>query len=337
MGMPAEASEATSSQLIHQLGAVCQTQGLADLASRLRSLQGWVNEDLANFEKELQVIPRGSRAIIRAAHHLLDLRGKHLRPVCVALASRVGTGFSPAARKLAMAVELVHTATLLHDDVIDMSEMRRGEPTARCVYGNAAAVFAGDWLLVQALKQIRQARVPEALDRMLDVIDSMILAESIQLEHRGKIRDNLPDYFRVVEGKTASLFRWAMFAGARAGNLSIEVCSSLESYGSHIGIAFQAIDDLLDFTGDSVLTGKDLFSDLREGKMTYPLAVALQRDPGLRVVLEQWMEQPQSLDSLKVASAGMQAIRASLETNRGLSCLQKARSSTRIAGNFLSP
>ncbi|GAB4535449.1 MAG: octaprenyl diphosphate synthase [Haliangiales bacterium] len=283
---PAEQAASASAQLINQLGHVCRDRGLGDLAARLLALQTWIAHDLQNFEAELEALPRGARAVQRAAHHLLDLGGKHLRPMCVALTAKLGAGFGPEARQLAMAVELVHTATLLHDDVVDVGDTRRGVPTARMVYGNSASIFAGDWLLVEALRRIRRAAVPGMLDRMLDIIEEMLLAESLQIERRGRLADSEEDYFRVVEGKTASLFRWAMFAGGRAGGLSDAECAALERCGAHLGVAFQAVDDALDFHGDADLTGKDLFADLREGKTTYPLLLALRRDESLRPRLE---------------------------------------------------
>ena len=278
--------------VIDRLATVSATRGARDLGERLTDLGRWVRADLADFETELELIPRGARVVQQAAHHLLDLRGKHLRPLCVALATRLGDGFTPRARALAVAVEMVHTATLLHDDVVDLADKRRGEPAACVVYGNAASIFAGDWLLVAALRRIAAANVPGMLDRMLEVIDEMILAESLQLERRGTnflarraepgslhLGAERAEYFRIVEGKTAALFRWAMQAGARAAGLDDATEAALDRYGLHLGVAFQAIDDELDFEDG---TGKDPLADLREGKMTYPLVVALEREPGLR-------------------------------------------------------
>ena len=229
----------------------------------------------------------------QAAHHLLDLRGKHLRPLCVALASRFGEGFTPRARGLAVAVELVHSATLLHDDVVDLAERRRGEPAACVVYGNAASIFAGDWLLVAALRRIAGAGVDGLLDRMLLVIDEMIVAESVQLERRRKVTGAREDYFQIIEGKTAALFRWAMVAGARVAGLGAEAELALERFGLHLGVAFQAVDDELDFA-DHGGTGKDALADLREGKVTFPMVVALERDPALRGRLEAMIAQEAS-------------------------------------------
>jgi octaprenyl-diphosphate synthase len=269
--------------VLDRLAHVSGARGAPKLAERLASLNRWVRGDLVQFAAELAAIPRGARVVHAAAHHLLDLRGKHLRPLCVALASRFGTGFTERARGLAVAVELVHSATLLHDDVVDLAERRRGEPAACVVYGNAASIFAGDWLLVAALRRIAAAGVDGLLDLMLTVIDDMIVAESVQLERRGKLAGAREDYMRIVEGKTAALFRWAMIAGARAGGLSAAEETTLDRYGTHLGFAFQAVDDELDFADG---TGKDPLADLREGKMTFPLVVALERDPGLGARIE---------------------------------------------------
>lgn len=206
--------------------------------------------------------------------------------MCVVLASRVGDGLDERTREFGVAVELVHCATLLHDDVVDMGDRRRGEPAARTLYGNAASIFAGDWLLVEALRRVRAAEMSDVLVRLLDIIDEMIFAEAIQLENRGRLDARLDTYMRVVEGKTAALFRWAMYAGARAGGLEGAACEALESYGVHLGVAFQLIDDFLDYAGEDAALGKSPFADLREGKMTHPVIVALEREPSLRALVE---------------------------------------------------
>lgn len=264
-----------------RLAAVAGQRGLRDLAARLTDLDRWIAGDLRELETEMSTVPRGVRAVQAAAHHLLDLGGKRLRPMCVALAARVGAGFTPAARQLAVAVELVHSATLLHDDVVDIADTRRGKPAARTIYGNAASVFAGDWLLVEALRRIRHAGGGELLDEMLAIIEEMILAESLQLERRGQLHGDVADYFRVAEGKTAALFRWAMRAGGRAGGVSPAELEALTRFGAELGVGFQIVDDCLDFAGDAAITGKALYTDLREGKLTYPLLLALEREARL--------------------------------------------------------
>ena len=306
-----------ATQPLERLAQVSAARGASPLAERLASLDRFVRADLVDFEAEIAAIPRGARVVQQAAHHLLDLRGKHLRPLCVALASRFGAGFTAEARGLALAVELVHSATLLHDDVVDLAERRRGQPAACVVYGNAASIFAGDWLLVAALRRISAANVPGLVDRMLTVIDEMILAESLQLERRGRLAANAHDeYFKIVEGKTAALFRWAMVAGARVSGLPAAAEAALERYGLHLGVAFQAVDDELDY-GSAVSvdhhsaasprgdhTGKDPLADLREGKITYPLVVALQREPSLHARLEALLAQeaPRADDLAAIAA-----------------------------------
>ena len=273
-----DGNEPGRAEVLRRLEAICGDRDLASLGRRLDDLAGLVHADMASLEREL-ALPAGPRAVHAGSAHLLARGGKRLRPMCVALASRIGTGFDARGRALAVAVELVHNATLLHDDVVDLGDTRRGAPTTRAIFGNAVSIFAGDWLLVEALRRVRGANVPGTLERLLDVIDEMIQAESLQLERRGRLETGRETWMRVVEGKTAALFRWAMFAGGRAGGLEDREVSALEEYGVHLGVAFQASDDLLDLNGDQRATGKALFTDLREGKMTYPLILAMERDP----------------------------------------------------------
>jgi len=274
---------------LERLGGFCHGRGLTGVSHHIAALGQFYLSDIQMIESTVSAMPRTDHSVMKTAIHLLDLGGKRLRPLCVALASRVGNGFSGAACELAVAAELIHSATLLHDDVVDVGETRRGAPTARRVYGNAAAIFAGDWLIVEALRRVRLAKVPNVLDRLLDTLHEMILAESLQLENRGRLSAGRERYFQIVEGKTASLFRWALFSGGCAGGLTEADCTALDQYGFHLGVAFQLIDDLLDLTGDESLTGKSIGIDLREGKVTYPLIVALERDPVLGRTLERLM------------------------------------------------
>ena len=287
MSLIAAVRSDASTNVLASLQAVCDSQGLDDLSAHLADLADLVKWDMTALEQGIQSLPVGESVVHQSAHHLLEIAGKRLRPMCVVLASRLGSGLDDKTRQFGVAVELVHCATLLHDDVVDAGDQRRGVPAARTLYGNAASIFAGDWLLVDALRRVRAADMPDVLVRLLDIIDEMIFAEAIQLENRGKVDARMDTYMRVVEGKTAALFRWAMFAGARAGGLDADACHALEEYGRHLGIAFQLIDDHLDYAGDVSTIGKSPFTDLREGKMTHPVIVALERDPSVRLVLEQ--------------------------------------------------
>ncbi|REJ80120.1 MAG: polyprenyl synthetase family protein [Acidobacteria bacterium] len=266
---------------------MCAERGLDGLARSLSGLAGLVAGDLQVIEEELTAVQRADRVMHRAGSYLLGAGGKRIRPMCVALAARVGDGFDRRAADLAVAVELVHNATLLHDDVIDLATTRRGRASARTVFGNAASIFAGDWLLIESLRRVQRAAVPGTLSSLLETIDKMIWAESLQLENRGRFETDLDLYLSIAEGKSASLFRWAMAAGGAAAGLSESQCHALEEYGGHLGMAFQAVDDVLDLSGDEATTGKALFTDLREGKLTHPLLVALQRQPALRPLLQE--------------------------------------------------
>jgi len=271
--------------VLDRLRQLCLERGLEALAFNLGELGVLVGGDMAGIESELSRLESQGSLAEEAAHYLMGFGGKRLRPMCVALASRVGSGFDQRTLELAVAVELVHNATLMHDDVIDLAPSRRGLPTARSEFGNAASIFGGDWLLVEALRRVLNAGVADTLPRLLDTIEKMIRAESLQLERRGTLTTSEEDYFQIVEGKSAVLFGWALYAGGRAGGLKDEDCLSLQEFGSNFGIAFQIIDDLLDFTGSQSSTGKAIFTDLREGKLTYPLILACQRDDDLLPLL----------------------------------------------------
>ena len=334
MSLIAAVRTGSSADVLTSLRAVCDSQGLGDLSAQLAELAELVKWDMAKLEEAIQSVPHGESVVHRSGHHLLSVAGKRLRPMCVALAARVGSGLSDATRDYGVAVELVHCATLLHDDVVDSGDVRRGVPAARTLYGNAASIFAGDWLLVEALRRVRAVRIPGVLEHLLDIIDEMIFAEAIQLESRGRVDARLATYMRVVEGKTAALFRWAMHAGAKAGGLDEEMCAALGDFGLHLGVAFQLIDDVIDYSEDDATTGKSTFADLREGKMTHPVIVALERDPALREVIEDLIRQPPGEISPALRArllSGLQRTGA-LESSRELAVERAERACASLAG-----
>ncbi|MFO0555247.1 MAG: polyprenyl synthetase family protein [Polyangiaceae bacterium] len=275
----------TRGPVLTALSSAVRTHLPGPMETRLADIRAFLESDLAGIEHDLSRVDHRPTPLHDSAHHLIGLGGKRVRPMCVALAARAFGVFGPAARDLAVAAELVHSATLLHDDVVDLGDRRRGAPTARVLYGNAASVYAGDWLLVEALMRVRRAGLTDVLDRALGVLAEMLEAEALQLAARGRVDTTLSDYMRVVRGKTASLFRWALYAGARAGGASPSECAPLEHFGESIGLAFQVVDDALDVDGDAEAVGKSLLADLVEGKVTYPLLVAFERDPSLARVL----------------------------------------------------
>ncbi|HVU02446.1 MAG TPA: polyprenyl synthetase family protein, partial [Polyangiaceae bacterium] len=179
---------------------------------------------------------------------------------------------------LAAAVEFMHTATLLHDDVIDDGTERRGVPTSRLLWGNGVSVLAGDLLLVEALE--RAGRVaPEVLPSLFGTLRELVDGEIVQLRGRVELDVSRDTYDRVLHGKTASLFRWATRTGARLGGGSPEDQERLGTVGELVGMAFQLVDDALDYSTDA--PEKTALADLRDGKMTLPLVLALERTPDL--------------------------------------------------------
>lgn len=310
-----------------RLEAVTHARDLDALSQQLLELRRWVGSDLDDVERELREAERADTPTQLAARHLICLGGKRLRPLCVALAARVGTGFHRAARDLAVAAELVHSATLLHDDVVDLGDRRRGAPTSRVLYGNVASIYAGDWLLVEAMQRIRRADDLTLLDRALHVLHEMLEAETLQLMARGSLASR-ETYLRVVDGKTASLFRWSMFAGGRAGGLDLAACEALERFGGHLGVAFQVMDDVLDVSGDPALVGKSMFADVREGKSTYPLILAAERDAEFSA----WMSRLLARDEVLLDDASAARVaHAVRETGAIESCVAFARERSQAA------
>jgi octaprenyl-diphosphate synthase len=291
----------------------------ATLASDLQALEAGLSELLDNNVQKVGL----------AAAHLLAAGGKRVRPVICMLTARAFTPDPPPeVRELAVVAEAIHNATLLHDDVIDLGESRRGRPTARLVYGNAASVLGGDLLLISALRVVDGAGTPELMTSLLSVLRRMISAESMQLENRGRADVPVADYFHVVDGKTASLFEWAVEAGARLGGADPDEVAALVAYGRHVGYAFQLLDDLLDLTQNPETVGKGVLADLGMGTVTYPVLLALQGRPALARRLEAASGGGEEDGALipdllaAVAAAGAVAITRTLITERTTAALQ---------------
>jgi len=217
-----------------------------------------------------------------AASHLLAAGGKRLRPMVLFLCARAFGEEPRGLAELAAVAELTHSATLLHDDVIDMGEERRHQPAARVIWGNAVSVLAGDFLLVQALLLARASARPQSADALLKVMERMVAAEIHQLALRGQISAREHDYWEVVSGKTASLFEFCAEQGALAGGASAEQAKAAARFATELGTAFQVVDDLIDFEGKPEVAGKSVMRDLAEGKLTLPVLRALEARPELR-------------------------------------------------------
>jgi octaprenyl-diphosphate synthase len=246
---------------------------------RLVEVQLLLGDDLAWVESALAETCRdGVAPATEAARHLVERGGKRVRPVTALLAAACHGPVDSVARSVALASELIHSATLLHDDVTDEGLERRGAKTARLVYGNAVSVLAGDLLLVHALERV-QADAPACLPELLQTLRLLVDGEVVQLRGRTELDLRESTYNRVLRGKTASLFAWAARSGARVAGASKDDIDRLGEFGEHLGVAFQLVDDLLDYDAEN--TGKTSLVDLREGKLTLPLVLAVERQPDL--------------------------------------------------------
>lgn len=209
--------------------------------------------------------------------YIIHAGGKRMRPKLVLMFANVLGCDSPASRELAAAVEFIHTATLLHDDVVDESAMRRGKKTANALFGNAASVLVGDFLYSRAFQMMVSVERMRVLEVLADATNVIAEGEVLQLMNMHDPDATVESYLRVIRYKTAKLFEASARLGAVLADAPAEVEEACAGYGSALGTAFQLIDDVLDYEGDSQALGKNVGDDLREGKPTLPLLIAMER------------------------------------------------------------
>ena len=236
-----------------------------------------VRDDLAQVEDELaRQSDTAFPAVSEIAAYLLGGGGKRLRPALLLLSANYAGRKDRSAIRLAAVVELLHSATLIHDDVIDSAGTRRGRPSANSRWGNHRSVLTGDWLYMQSFQMALEERNFHILDILIDLTQKMVEGELIQLEKIGRIDVTEEDALRLATYKTACLFSGCARLGAGLGRLEDEEEQALAEYGRNAGLAFQLVDDLLDFTASAQQLGKPVLSDLKEGKVTLPLIYAME-------------------------------------------------------------
>jgi octaprenyl-diphosphate synthase len=211
--------------------------------------------------------------------HLLGAGGKRLRPLLAVLAAHAGGGESESAVAAGCAAELIHTATLFHDDVVDDGSIRRGRPAARMIYGNGLAVLVGDFFLARGLELVASTGSIAMVRTLAATVTEMAEGEVAQLEGAGNPDTTIASYLQVVDRKTASLLAWCARAG---GVLAPALDGPLGRYGRALGRAFQIVDDILDCSAGESMTGKSGGRDLQEGKLTLPVLLACDSDVSLR-------------------------------------------------------
>lgn len=243
---------------------------------RVQSIFDLVREDLAKVEEEFgRQAVSGVQPITEIGQYLQNGGGKRLRPALVLLASKLCGYTGPAAIRLGAVVEMIHTATLVHDDIIDEAETRRGRPSTNSRWGNHRSVLAGDWLYMQAFNIAVAERDFGILDLLIGLTQLMVEGEMLQFTLLKRMDVTEGQYFDLIYRKTAALFSACLRLGALVGHQGETVETHLGSCGLNLGMAFQVIDDLLDFTSSEERLGKPVGSDLREGKMTLPLIYLL--------------------------------------------------------------
>jgi len=236
-----------------------------------------VRDDLVRVEEELERHSDSAiEPVARVARYLQSGGGKRLRPALHLLAAGLCGYQGPGAVRLGAVFELIHTATLVHDDVIDTADTRRGRPSANRRWGNSLTVLAGDWLYMEAFRLALAERNLRILDILIELTQVMVEGELIQLTQLGNADISEAEALDISRRKTACLFSACLRLGAVLGQKSKSEEDRLAHFGLQVGMAFQIIDDLLDFTASPERLGKPVVNDLREGKVTLPLVYALQ-------------------------------------------------------------
>jgi octaprenyl-diphosphate synthase len=260
------------------MGVVIQMEGNRDPADLLGPILALVKTDMEGVNRiildkavsDVELIPE-------LAHHLIDSGGKRLRPMLTIAAAKLVGYQGQGHIRLASAVEFMHTATLLHDDVVDESNTRRGKPTARLLWSNQASVLVGDFLLGQAFRMMVDVGSLPALKILSNAAAVIAEGEVMQLSAAKNTATTEDEYLAIINAKTAALFSAASEVGAAIAQRPAEEQAALRSYGKNLGIAFQLVDDALDYTGDSARLGKSVGDDFREGKITLPVILSFRR------------------------------------------------------------
>jgi len=247
---------------------------MTDLKTRILGL---VKEELADIEAELVQHLNPHLDLVRdVAGHILFSGGKRLRPLLLVLAARMCDYRGDYDKTFSISLEYLHAATLLHDDLIDDADLRRGRPVAHSIWGNATTILVGDFLLARALSIAAGTGNIDIIKVVAGITENMSQGEIHQLSRKGDLSLSETEYREVIWRKTAVLFEGACRSAALLAGASPDRIEALSTYGTNLGLAFQMADDLIDYTSDTQELGKKAGADLREGKLTLPVIAALQ-------------------------------------------------------------
>ena len=283
----------------------------------LPAIQALAREDMAAVDALIRRrLASGVVLVNQVGEYIVGAGGKRLRPMLLLLAARALGHRGPDAHQLAAVIEFIHTATLLHDDVVDESDLRRGRRTANAVFGNAASVLVGDFLYSRSFQLMVELERAEVMRILADTTNQIAEGEVLQLLHVRNPDTDEAAYLRVIERKTAVLFAAATRLGAVLADGDAATCDALHEYGLNLGYAFQIADDVLDYASDAATMGKNLGDDLAEGKATLPLIHAIAHaDEATRAVLRNAIEHG-DVDAMPQVLAAIRAT-GGLDYSRG--------------------
>ena len=296
----------------------------------LDQIRALVRSDLANVDTVIRARLKSAVPLVdRVADHIIAGGGKRLRPLLVVLASRACGGTGEACLEAAAFIEFIHTATLLHDDVVDGSSMRRGRDTANEVFGNQASVLVGDFVYSRAFQMMATLSSQRVMEIMADATNVIAEGEVLQLMNANDPDTTEQRYLEVIYRKTARLFEAGAEVAGVLSNSPPELQRALANYGRHLGTAYQLVDDVLDYRSDPAVRGKNIGDDLAEGKPTLPLIHALKHGtPAQQAAIRQAIEQGgiEQLDTIIAAidaTGGLDytAKLARAETDKALAAL----------------
>ncbi|MFN2745588.1 MULTISPECIES: heptaprenyl diphosphate synthase component II [Bacillus] len=253
---------------------------------KLTTLYSFLNDDIDLIEKELERTVHSDYPLLsEASLHLLQAGGKRIRPVFVLLSGMFGEYDISKIKNVAVSLELIHMASLVHDDVIDDAELRRGQPTIKAKWDNRIAMYTGDYLFARSLESMTKINEPKAHEILSKAIVEVCLGEIEQIKDKYNMEQNLRTYLRRIKRKTALLIASSCQLGAIAAGAGEKIHQTLYWFGYYVGMSYQIIDDILDFTSSAEELGKPVGSDLLQGNVTLPVLYAL-KSPELKARLK---------------------------------------------------
>jgi octaprenyl-diphosphate synthase len=270
-----------------------------ELSTRMASFRAPVAKELKLVDRELsRVLPNGGGLIDEVSDHVLSTKGKKFRPTLLLLTAKMsGSPRSEDCVAASVMLELVHIATLIHDDTIDNSRLRRGKPTVNSRWSEGVSIIMGDYVYSKAFKLLAELKMFKVMETLASTTHHMTIGEMAQIERKNDFDTTEEDYLTIIDNKTASLISAACEIGAKVGGADDKAAEACASFGRNVGLAFQIMDDILDFVGSEKVLGKPRGSDIRGGDLTLPLISALRSASGVdREALLKLMTSPDLKD-----------------------------------------